>query len=80
MILPGTYLQVYLQITFELEKVCLFYIIHYFKIMQKKRKLRMLKSQMKKSLQSNGLCKAKPLAQYPVGYKKQTSSNYRKNQ
>lgn len=40
----------------------------------------MLKSQMKKSLQSNGLCKAKPLAQYPVGYKKQTSSNYRKNQ
>lgn len=46
----------------------------------KKRKLRMLKSQMKKSLQSNGLCKAKPLAQYPVGYKKQTSSNYRKNQ
>lgn len=40
----------------------------------------MLKSQMKKSLQSNGLRKAKPLAQYPVGYKKQTSSNYRKNQ
>lgn len=40
----------------------------------------MLKSQMKKSLQSNGLCKAKPLAQYAVGYKKQTSSNYRKNQ
>jgi len=46
----------------------------------KKRKLRMLKSQMKKSLQSNGLCKAKPLAQDPAGYKKQTSSNYRKNQ
>lgn len=39
MILLGTYLQVYLQITFELEKLCLFYIIHYFKIMQKKKKV-----------------------------------------
>lgn len=36
----------------------------------------MFKSQMKKSLEMNGLCAIKSLPQQPVGHKKQTSSNY----
>lgn len=31
---------------------------------------------MEKSLEMNGLCAMKSLPQHPVGYKKQTSSNY----
>lgn len=36
----------------------------------------MFKSEMKKSLEMNGLCAMKSLPQHPAGYKKQTSSNY----